>query len=706
MTAADRPAGADGGSHGSLRHSVVDIPPLAALVALLVLIQIVAGFRALGYPWQGGDLLYHSALANAVLRGEIPPGGPYAGLPAYYPPGFHVMLAATMGVLGLSAASANQLLTVLWIPLLPIGTFLLARRLTGRPWVAILATALTAFAGGFDLQAGRLWVNSLFMGGQEAYPLFPRDVVFAILPFALLLVIRALEAGPIRRAIGWAAASGVLFGLCGLVQIQLLLPLPFALVAGALCLARLEPERRWRSVAVVLVAGTVAALIVAPWLLTELALIRRNGGVALDSSDSLTPARFGIWSYPREFGVVLPLGIAGAGLVLLRLRRPAGPRIGSGPGRWGVPGASTWTIRIAGLVLVAWSALAFVLGVFYSPAWPLEDALRPQRMWLLASQPMTILAAMGLVVIAEDLAARIHRPTSLVPLVVAGCLVATVPATVATSRLLAITWTTATYADLDLRSDRVPDFSSLLDHRGPRTTVLTYEDWGSLAWFQTGCWTVAIVPSGFAKLAYDPLVFTGRSQATRRDDLLTAFDGDPADFDRIATAYDANTAVISRGPNGGLGIVDVSAVSAAARPGAITGTATTVPNNGWDAIGLEAGARLALPVATTEPLDLFIRLATYPPGPTPARRFELLATSGSGDRVVETLVAPATAALWQILEAHVRLAAGEKLMLSARDDIVVQSIRGFAPALPDASPINGWGVVKSTPLAVVLGRAP
>jgi hypothetical protein len=617
------------------------------------------------------------------------------------------MLAAAMGVLGLGANSADQLLTLLWIPVLPIGTFLLCRRLTGRPWVAILAATLTAFAGGYDLQAGRIWVNSLFMGGHEAYPLYPRDVVFGLLPFALLAFIRALDAATTRRAMGWAVGSGVLFGICGLVQIQLLLPLPFALVIGALGLARLEPQRRRRVLAVVVVAGAIAALIVAPWLATELALIRRNGGVALDSADSLEPARFGIWSYPREFGLILPLGIVGAGLAILRLRRPDGPRIGASEGRWANPAASSSVVRIGGLVLVAWAILAFLLGVVYSPDWPLEDALRPQRMWLLASQPLTILAAIGLVAVAEDVVARLRRPGQLISLVVVVTLVACMPATFATSRLLANTWTSATYAHLDLKSDRVPDLSTLLPRSGPRSTVLTYEDWGSLAWFETGCWTVAIVPAGFAKLAYDPVVFTGRSQATRRDDLLTAFDGDPADFSRIAATYDAKTAVLSRGANGGFGLVDISAASAAARPGSTDGTMTVVTGNGWDAVALDRGARLVLPVTTTQSLDLLIRVASYPPGPVPARTFELVASGpGSQVHVLQTLVAPATSALWQVLEAHVQLSADQHLLLQADDPVVIQSIRGFVTTPADASPVPGWTVVKSTPLAVVLTRAP
>ena len=38
----------------------------------------------------------------------------------------------------------------------------------------------------------------------------------------------------------------------------------------------------------------------------------------------------------------------------------------------------------------------WILAVLYQPTWPLEDALRPQRLWLIASQPGLILAAIGL----------------------------------------------------------------------------------------------------------------------------------------------------------------------------------------------------------------------------------------------------------------------------------------------------------------------
>ena len=256
-------------------------------MVLIVAAEIVGGWRVIGPNWPGGDLLYHSALANAILHGELPPGGAYAGLPSYYPPGFHAMAAAVMAVLGFAFSRADQLLTLAWLPVLPVGTFLLARWLTGRPWVAVLAATLTVFAGAYDLSAGRLWVNSLFMVGHEAYPLYPRDVVFALLPFAFLAFFKALAADGPRPALTWAAIAGVLFGTCSLVQVQLLLPIPIALVAVVIVAAIRSPERRWQTVGVLLLTGGLAAALFAPWFLGQLEAIRRNGGVALESADTL-----------------------------------------------------------------------------------------------------------------------------------------------------------------------------------------------------------------------------------------------------------------------------------------------------------------------------------------------------------------------------------------------------------------------------------
>jgi hypothetical protein len=667
-----------------------------ALVGLLLLGELVHGFRIFGTPWLGGDLLYHQALAHEILRGELIPGGPYAGLPTYYPPGFHFLLAGVMGTLGLDAVRADQLLALVWMPVLPIGTFLLARRITGRPWVAVLAATLTMFAGALDLRAGRLWVNSLFLSGQQAYPLYPRDLVFGILPFAVLAFLHAIRqditpAGVFR----WAARAGLLFGLAGLIQIQLLLPLPFALGATAVVVAERDPTRRRWVVFALLVTGIVAAIVVAPWLFSQLESIRRNGGVALDSSDTLEPARFGFWNYPREFGLLLPLGLIGAGMAVLFLKEPADSFLRRRTDRWRPSPVE------GGILLVAWWAFAFVLGIFYQPTWPLEDALRPQRLWLLASQPLAILAAIGLVAGAEVVVARRwRRPELVAPLIAAVVVASALPSSVATASLLRSTWMRPSYAELDLAADHVPDFPALLGDRGaPPQTVLTYEDWSALTWFLTGDKVVALVPPGFGKLAYDPATFTGHSQAQRRADLASAFAGDPARLAAVADAYGARKAIVAL-RDGRWGLFDISA---ALRP--LPGRARVFQGNGWDGVELPAGAQLSLTTNASGPMEVEIRLAVTLATPADtARTISLSAVGPKGSlRELAKVLAPATNGSWQVLHASVPASPGDALVLTSSELVTVQSIRGFM-ALGAAPP--GWRIVSSTADEAMLERTP
>lgn len=713
MTATGRSAGAVRGTAGSLRQALTaSWGLLPALVGLLVITEIVHGFRVLGPDWQGGDLLYHSALANAVLRGELPPGGPYEGLPAYYPPGFHAMLAGTMGLLGLDPARADGLLTLAWLPVLPIGTFLLVRRLTGRPWVALLATALTVFGGAYVLSAGRLWVNSLFLNGHEAYPLYPRDIVFALLPFVGWAFLRALDRD--RRWPASAAAAGLLLGLCAVVQVQLLLPIPLALAAPALAVAWRDPGRRRQALLALAVAGALSAALVAPWFLGQLAAIRANGGVALDSAETLLPASISFWAFPRQFGLFLPFAAVGVGVALLVLRRPRGPAAEAGA-------PSAWSPRpVEGpLLLVPWFVLPFALAVLYDPSWPLEDALRPQRLWLLSGQPAAILAAIGLTAAAEWLVAgRWRRPRLVAPALAAALLVAALPSTIATVRLVDATWREATYAHLELEGDRVPDFGALLGRQGPRRTTLTYEDWSSLVWYETGDWVVAVKPPGFGKLAYDPGIFTGRSQAERRADAVRAFRADPEALAAVTATYGADRIVLAR-RGAAWGWIDQVAAVAAAEHGAVRGATAVVEGNGWDALDLAPGGRLTL-AATVEdrPIGLEIRLQGVRQGvPVGARRLRLLAvesdprdgSSGSagspdgGRLLVEVTAPPSGPAEWQVLAADVQLEPGERLALEAVDALAVQSVRGFIEGL---APPAGWRVAAETDRAVLLERSP
>ena len=663
---------------------------------ILALVLVVHGWRAFLPYFVGGDLLYHWGLTHTILLGTFPAEGPYAGLPAYYPPAFHLLLAGLASIPGLDVPSATQLLGIIWLPVIPLGVYLLARRLSGRGDVALVAAVLTAFAGGFDLSNDRLWVDSMFLVGHVAFPIYPRDLVFGILPLAALAYLRATDGEP--GWLGWSLVSGGLLGLCALIQLQLLIPIPlaFAVLAGA----RAWRDRdRWRRiVAALFVTGLVAIAVVGPWLAYIAGVIRANGGVAIDSSSGLLPVQVGFWDYPIQFGLILPLAIIGAGVVLLFLRRPDGPHRGASVGRW-APRPTE-----GGLLLLPWWILPFALAVLYQSSWPLEDALRPQRLWLISSQPGLILAAIGLVALAEAIVDAPRSPLRRAgALVVAVVIVASLPATLATTRLLASTWTEQVYADLRIGPDRVPAMDALLDVRGPRPTILTYEDWSSLVWYETGAAVIAVEPPGYAKLGFDPATFTGHGQAARRADLAASLRGDVASLVATADRYGADRIVLAR-RGSSVGLIGQPAV-VAAETGGSTGTTVRIDGNGWDAEALASGASLTVPVAAQGRIDLEIRLLTTasadagPAGGIPAARFRLV----TGTDVTELTASPTPGAAFSVVAVAVDLPVGAPVRLEAIDPITVQSVTGF---MADPGPPAGWTLATTTDDAVVWQRAP
>jgi hypothetical protein len=328
---------------------------------------------------------------------------------------------------------------------------------------------------------------------------------------------------------------------------------------------------------------------------------------------------------------------------------------------------------------------------------------------------MTMLAAIGLVTVVEDLVGRLRAVRSRQRVAVAGVialatLAACVPTTVATTLLLAETWTHPTYAHLDLTRDRVPDFRRLLPGSGPRKTILTYEDWSSLAWYQTGHHVVGLQPAGYAKLAFDPAIFSGRSQAERRADLLSAFDGDPTQLDAVAKAYGASTIVLARRDDR-LGLLDAAAAVAASRPGRQSGRATATDGNGWDGLAMEAGASFDLPILYSGATDLEIRVLPAPADEWPAGRQMIVSVidPNGAERSSATVKIPAPGAeAWQVLHVPVTTISGDTIRIDGVQPATVQSVRGFMPAGPvevGASPVPGWRITTVTSDAVVLEPA-
>ncbi len=268
---------------------------------------------------------------------------------------------------------------------------------------------------------------------------------------------------------------------------------------------------------------------------------------------------------------------------------------------------------------------------------------------------------------------------------------------------------------------------------GPRPTILTYEDWSSLVWYETGASVVAVEPPGYAKLGFDPAVFTGTGQDERRRDLAGALTGDTAALTAVADRYGADRIVLGRRGDA-VGRISRVAALAAMAPGATTGSTRILPGNGWDAVVLEPGSSLSFALASAaEPIELEIRvltragatpddtgqtgsggagavddLAPTPPdatagalgpgGADATRRIRILA----GDRLVEEIAVPYTgSAEFQVVRSAVTLAAGEPLVIEAADRIAIQSVTGY---VPDDGPPPGWQTLTETDDAVVWGR--
>jgi hypothetical protein len=309
---------------------------------------------------------------------------------------------------------------------------------------------------------------------------------------------------------------------------------------------------------------------------------------------------------------------------------------------------------------------------------------------------------MGLVALAEEVVVAIwRRARLLVPAVLAVVLLVTVPTTIATARFLAVQWTDNGYADLRLAADHVPDFQALLGTGGPRRTVLTYEDWSALAWYQTGAWLVAMDPPGYAKLAFDPAAFTGHSQAARRRDLASALEGDPLALAQIADRYAATDILLARRRND-WGLIDI--VAGLAVDGSNRGVAIRA-GNGWELVDLDADAHLALPLRASGPIYLELRFEGIGAnGPRPARRFRLIGVDPAGGEhnLAEMTVPPSGSDTWQAIPVSIDLPADDRLVLDALDPLSVQSVRGFVPAELPA----GWLVRTQTDDAVLLVRQP
>lgn len=228
--------------------SASDLRWLALLLAVALGVRIAAAVLWQGYVARDrfvfGDSESYWTLARAIAAGEPFEYG-RNGPKIFRTPGYPVLLASLFMVFGDDPpVLVARCLSAICGTIAVAGVWLLARRLFGRSaaWVAGLAAAF---------YPGQIAISVLVL----TEPAF-----CALLPFQLLLWSAAWQAGPERRRLLLALASGLVAAAATLVRPSWLLFVPFAAGIG---LVFGRPRKRHGLIAAGLLLGLIAGML--PW---------------------------------------------------------------------------------------------------------------------------------------------------------------------------------------------------------------------------------------------------------------------------------------------------------------------------------------------------------------------------------------------------------------------------------------------------------
>lgn len=220
-----------------------------------------------------GDIIFHMYHANQITLGYSSPEHYYSNplgvhIPTYYPWFFHAFLAFIKQCFFLNIIDAYKTITLTQIILLPLSVFTLARYLTQKVAIALLASFFTSLSGGlgwikmfyhiiftegfkyvipyYDVYKSDTFVQTTLGGLLDGLspnssliniaPTYPRELALVLYVICLYLFLRGIK----EQCKSSLLVCGILSGILGLLHVHTFVSIvsSFALVIVFFCFKR------------------------------------------------------------------------------------------------------------------------------------------------------------------------------------------------------------------------------------------------------------------------------------------------------------------------------------------------------------------------------------------------------------------------------------------------------------------------------------
>jgi hypothetical protein len=359
---------------------------LGVLAGLAILAWGVPIFQSLPLP-PSGDVFLHNPYTSQLLNGELTPTAPITGdIPNFYPWLFHAVQATVTCFMpgGRAFHSQNALQIIL-----PVGSvwalFALGRELTRSIAAGMFAALFGALTGGFGFvmlhgidavidpnnDATRYMGDLLLRRSYNASfynvaPPFPRDLGYALLAGAFVLLVGAIRTRKTLALMG----TGTALGMVGLASLESFLVGTTTAVVVVLIAGRTTGRLR-ALVSVLLPALGVYSL----WLIPQAINFIELGGYV--NLTLMPPVVLPPLAILVSWGVVTPLAIFGIRPAVVSAREDPGARL-----------LITLTLVAGGFVILTSVGSSLLSGAF-------DTVGRAHRYWPLLYLAVALLAAVA-----------------------------------------------------------------------------------------------------------------------------------------------------------------------------------------------------------------------------------------------------------------------------------------------------------------------